>query len=258
MRARCSTSRTAAVSASDASSHGWRTGLIKFMDGGNKYAAGIAELSDQEVRLIVRETFPASQPVWPGELRGATGRVRRSVHTSRIRSCAMRQMTTTSTATTASIGRRPPPPRRRSRGSRRCGCGSRACRSSPPSTCARRRRRSRSRARLLARQLDARRPTRRHGVEDRARRVVLAVPAAEVAAVVIGEASAPPVAVGRSSLPLVEQVRDQLRVVDDLEVAAELRVLVLDGVEAVRAGGDRPCFTFAAFIVSTFASACIW
>jgi tetratricopeptide (TPR) repeat protein len=31
--------------------------LIKFMDGGNQYAAGIAELSDQEVRLIIRETF---------------------------------------------------------------------------------------------------------------------------------------------------------------------------------------------------------
>ena len=31
--------------------------LIKFMEGGNKYAAGIAELSDQEVKLIIRETF---------------------------------------------------------------------------------------------------------------------------------------------------------------------------------------------------------
>jgi tetratricopeptide (TPR) repeat protein len=31
--------------------------LIKFMDGGNQYAAGIAEQSDREVRLIIRETF---------------------------------------------------------------------------------------------------------------------------------------------------------------------------------------------------------
>jgi tetratricopeptide (TPR) repeat protein len=31
--------------------------LIKFMDGGNQYAAGIAEQSDHEVRLIIRETF---------------------------------------------------------------------------------------------------------------------------------------------------------------------------------------------------------
>jgi hypothetical protein len=31
--------------------------LIKFIDGGNQYAAGIAEQSDHEVRLIIRETF---------------------------------------------------------------------------------------------------------------------------------------------------------------------------------------------------------
>ncbi|HLY32182.1 MAG TPA: tetratricopeptide repeat protein [Ktedonobacterales bacterium] len=31
--------------------------LIKFMDGGNQYAAGITELREQEVRLIIRETF---------------------------------------------------------------------------------------------------------------------------------------------------------------------------------------------------------
>ncbi len=31
--------------------------LIKFMDGGNQYAAGITELHEQAVRLIVRETF---------------------------------------------------------------------------------------------------------------------------------------------------------------------------------------------------------
>lgn len=31
--------------------------LIKFMQGGNKYAAGIADLNDTEIRLIIRETF---------------------------------------------------------------------------------------------------------------------------------------------------------------------------------------------------------
>lgn len=31
--------------------------LIKFMQGGNKYAAGIADLSGSEVRLLIRETF---------------------------------------------------------------------------------------------------------------------------------------------------------------------------------------------------------
>lgn len=31
--------------------------LIKFMKGGNKYAAGIADLSETEVRLLIRETF---------------------------------------------------------------------------------------------------------------------------------------------------------------------------------------------------------
>ncbi len=31
--------------------------LIKFMQGGNKYAAGIADLSESEIRLIIRETF---------------------------------------------------------------------------------------------------------------------------------------------------------------------------------------------------------
>ncbi len=31
--------------------------LIKFMDGGNQYAAGIAEQSDHDIRLIIRETF---------------------------------------------------------------------------------------------------------------------------------------------------------------------------------------------------------
>jgi hypothetical protein len=31
--------------------------LIKFMDGGNQYAAGIAEINGKDVRLIIRETF---------------------------------------------------------------------------------------------------------------------------------------------------------------------------------------------------------
>lgn len=31
--------------------------LIKFMEGGNKYAAGITDLSESEVKLIIRETF---------------------------------------------------------------------------------------------------------------------------------------------------------------------------------------------------------
>lgn len=31
--------------------------LIKFLEGGNKYAAGVAELNEKEVRLIIRETF---------------------------------------------------------------------------------------------------------------------------------------------------------------------------------------------------------
>ena len=40
------------------------------------------------------------------------------------------------------------------------------------------------------------------------------------------------------SRPVVDQLLDELGVVDDLVVAAELRVLVLERVEAVRAGGD--------------------
>jgi len=31
--------------------------LIKFMEGGNQYAAGIAELNDHDARIIIRETF---------------------------------------------------------------------------------------------------------------------------------------------------------------------------------------------------------
>ncbi len=42
----------------------------------------------------------------------------------------------------------------------------------------------------------------------------------------------------RDQLALVDEVLEQLRVVDDLVLAAELRVLVRDRVEAVRAGRD--------------------
>ena len=42
----------------------------------------------------------------------------------------------------------------------------------------------------------------------------------------------------RDQLLLADQSVEQLGVVDDLVLAAELRVLVLDGVEAVRAGDD--------------------
>ena len=40
------------------------------------------------------------------------------------------------------------------------------------------------------------------------------------------------------SLPSFNQVDEELGVMDDLEVAAELRILVLEGVEAVRASGQ--------------------
>ena len=52
--------------------------LIKFMDAGNQYAAGISELSDHQVRIIIRETFQhpsmfgkvsfSAQQVAPGEM----------------------------------------------------------------------------------------------------------------------------------------------------------------------------------------------
>src|SRR5690606_20411452 len=66
------------------------------------------------------------------------------------------------------------------------------------------------------------------------RRVVLAVVPAQVTGVVEGDAAR----LGqRRQAPLGREALDQLRVVHDLVVAAELRVVVDQGVEAVRAGG---------------------
>ena len=52
--------------------------LIKFMDAGNQYAAGISELNDHQVRIIIRETFQhpsmfgkvsfSAQQVAPGDM----------------------------------------------------------------------------------------------------------------------------------------------------------------------------------------------
>ncbi|HLZ21881.1 MAG TPA: tetratricopeptide repeat protein [Ktedonobacterales bacterium] len=52
--------------------------LIKFMDSGNQYAAGISELNERQVRIIIRETFQhpsmfgkvsfSSQQVAPGDM----------------------------------------------------------------------------------------------------------------------------------------------------------------------------------------------
>src|SRR5690349_1231294 len=74
-------------------------------------------------------------------------------------------------------------------------------------------------------------------VEHLARGVVDAVPAANEAGVVVGELAAVE-AGGQGELAGLDQAVDELGVVDNLVVAAELGVLVLDGVEAVRAGGD--------------------
>src|SRR5262249_18863854 len=80
------------------------------------------------------------------------------------------------------------------------------------------------------------------GADDRqpldhpARRLELAVPAAEVAAVVIDDL-AELLAVSLE-LAAREEVVDELRVVDDLPAAAELRVVVPERVQAVRAGRD--------------------
>ena len=58
----------------------------------------------------------------------------------------------------------------------------------------------------------------------------------EVARVVVGHLAR--VGGAGDELALLHEVLEQLRVVDDLVVAAEGGVLVLDGVEAVRAAGD--------------------
>jgi hypothetical protein len=74
------------------------------------------------------------------------------------------------------------------------------------------------------------------GVDDGARGLVHLVVPAEVAGVVVGDRR---VDVGlRRELALPHEVGEQLGVVDDLEVAVEVGVLVLDGVEAVRARRD--------------------
>ena len=62
------------------------------------------------------------------------------------------------------------------------------------------------------------------------------VVATQIARVVIGDRSLVPAP--RGELAGGDQVVEQLAVVDDLEGASEGRVLVGQGVEAVRAGGD--------------------
>ena len=75
-----------------------------------------------------------------------------------------------------------------------------------------------------------------HGAEHGAGLVDDAVVPAEIAGVVVGDLARVPGA-GRE-LARLHQVLEQLGVVDHFVVAAECRVLVLDGVEAVRAAGD--------------------
>ena len=97
---------------------------------------------------------------------------------------------------------------------------------------------------LLARQLDAGVGAGGEGVEDVAGGIVFAVPAPEVAGVVEGQLARAAVGLGgvghrvHLDLAALHQLANQLGVVADLEVAAQLRVLVLDRMQAVRAGGD--------------------
>src|SRR5438094_4790080 len=77
----------------------------------------------------------------------------------------------------------------------------------------------------------------RDGLDDRTGRVIDVIPAAEVARIVVGELAVDRFA--RLELALLDQAGQQLRVMDDLVVPAELGELVLDGVEAVRAGRDH-------------------
>src|SRR5260370_14453719 len=74
------------------------------------------------------------------------------------------------------------------------------------------------------------------GLDDGTGRVVDVVPAPEVAGVVVGELALDRLA--RAEPALFDQAVEQMCVIDDLVGAAELGELVLDGVEAVRAGGD--------------------
>ena len=74
-----------------------------------------------------------------------------------------------------------------------------------------------------------------------ARRIVDIVVAADVAGVVVGHALV--YRLGRRQLAVGDQLRQEVGVVDHLIIhtglAAELRVFVFDGVEAVRAGGHK-------------------
>ncbi len=76
----------------------------------------------------------------------------------------------------------------------------------------------------------------RDGLGHLARRVEDAVVAAEIAGVVKGHGGLE--RLGRPDPAAGDQLLDDLGVVDHLEGAPELRVLVADGVEAVRAMGD--------------------
>src|SRR6202012_2692425 len=74
------------------------------------------------------------------------------------------------------------------------------------------------------------------GTEHAARLFDDPVVAAQVAGVVVGDLAVVPRPGGE--LARGHQVLEQLRVVDDLVVATESGVLVLDGVKAVRTAGD--------------------
>ena len=89
--------------------------------------------------------------------------------------------------------------------------------------------------------LDVRR-SRQH-LQELARRGVDLVVATQEARVVVGDrplrgARAALTRRDRGQLPLAHQPVQQLGVVDDVELEAEVAVLVLQGVQAVRAGGD--------------------
>ena len=105
----------------------------------------------------------------------------------------------------------------------------------PPSTCGRRRRRSTCPWCRCARRLDDLDAAER--ADDLPRREVDVVVAAEVAGVVVHDPLVEPGA-GHVELPGLDQLLEELAVVDDLVVAAELRVLVQQRVEAVRALRD--------------------
>src|SRR4029450_10464961 len=76
-----------------------------------------------------------------------------------------------------------------------------------------------------------------HGVKDRPGGPAGVVVAAQVAGVVVGDGGLD--RPGGHQAALVDQAPQQLGVVDDLVVAAQVRVLAGQGVEAVGAGGDH-------------------